>query len=122
MARIKAKPMNRMATPISPGTVTVLPSIKTVNGFRTPPIQAQSINPYIDQGSGVTPAGPPAPPPQHPQAARLYYTNGGPAQYAPVNYTANLQVYVSIFCYYIYFFNCNNYNFSLHTIAIIFVK
>ncbi|XP_016658274.1 la-related protein 4 isoform X3 [Acyrthosiphon pisum] len=88
MARIKAKPMNRMAAPISP-----VPVIKTVNGFRTPPMQAQPINPYIDQG--VTQSGPPAPPPQHPQAARLFYTNGGPAQYAPVNYAAaNLQVYL----------------------------
>ncbi|XP_050423319.1 la-related protein 4 isoform X2 [Adelges cooleyi] len=90
MARIKAKPMNRMAAPISPGSVAGMPGIKTVNGFRTPPMQAQPINPYIEQGP---PAGPPAPPPQHPQAARLYYTNGGPPQYAPVNYAANLQVY-----------------------------
>lgn len=97
MARIKAKPMNRMAAPISPGTVAGIPGMKNVNGFRSPPIQAhQSINPYIEQGPGVTPAGPPAPPPQHPQAARLFYTNGGPTQYAPVNYAANLQVYVSI--------------------------
>lgn len=103
MARIKAKPMNRMAVPISPGAVTAgLPGMKTVNGFRTPPIQAQPINPYIDQSPGVSPAGPPAPPPQHPQAARLFYTNGGPAQYAPVNYAANLQVYVSVF-YVLYF-------------------
>lgn len=103
MARIKAKPMNRMAVPISPGAVVAgLPGIKTVNGFRTPPIQAQPINPYIDQSSGVPPAGPPAPPPQHPQAARLFYTNGGPTQYAPVNYAANLQVYVSVF-YVLYF-------------------
>ncbi|XP_025420642.1 la-related protein 4 isoform X3 [Sipha flava] len=94
MARIKAKPMNRMAAPISPGTVAGIPGMKTVNGFRTPPIQAQPINPYIDQGPGITAAGPPAPPPQHPQAARLFYTNGGPAQYAPVNYAANLQVYL----------------------------
>lgn len=103
MARIKAKPMNRMATPISPGAVAGMPGMKTVNGFRTPPMQAQPINPYIDQGPGVTPAGPPAPPPQHPQAARLFYTNGGPAQYAPVNYATNLQVYVSIFEYYYVF-------------------
>lgn len=96
MARIKAKPMNRMAAPISSGTVAGIPVIKTVNGFRTPPMQAQPINPYIDQGANVTSAGPPAPPPQHPQTTRLFYTNGGPAQYAPVNYAANLQVYVSI--------------------------
>ncbi|XP_050538415.1 la-related protein 4 isoform X2 [Daktulosphaira vitifoliae] len=90
MARIKAKPMNRMTAPISPGAVAGIPGIKTINGFRTPPIQAQTINPYIEPGP---PSGPPAPPPQHPQAARLYYTNNGP-QYAPVNYaTANLQVY-----------------------------
>ncbi|XP_025195766.1 la-related protein 4 isoform X1 [Melanaphis sacchari] len=95
MARIKAKPMNRMAAPISPGAVAGIPGMKTVNGFRTPPMQAQPINPYIDQGPGVTQSGPPAPPPQHPQAARLFYTNGGPAQYAPVNYAAaNLQVYL----------------------------
>lgn len=94
MARIKAKPMNRMAAPISPGTAAGMPGIKTVNGFRTPPMQAQPINPYIDQGPGVTPAGPPPPPPPHPQA-RLFYTNGGP-QYGPVNYAANVQVYVSI--------------------------
>lgn len=101
MARIKAKPMNRMAAPISPGTVAGIPGIKTVNGFRTPPMQAQTINPYIDQGPGVTQSGPPAPPPQHPQAARLFYTNGGPAQYAPVNYAAaNLQVYVSVSNYF----------------------
>lgn len=96
MARIKAKPMNRMAAPISP-----VPVIKTVNGFRTPPMQAQPINPYLDQG--VTQSGPPAPPPQHPQTARLFYTNGGPAQYAPVNYAAaNLQVYVSVSNYFMY--------------------
>jgi len=99
MARIKAKPMNRISTAISPGTVAGMPGIKAVNGFRTPPIQSQPINPYIDQGPGVTQAGPPAPPPQHPQAARLFYTNGGPAQYAPVNYATNLQVYVCIFGY-----------------------
>ncbi|KAE9530960.1 hypothetical protein AGLY_011422 [Aphis glycines] len=93
MARIKAKPMNRMAAPISPGAVAGIPGMKTVNGFRTPPMQAQPINPYIDQGPGVTQSGPPAPPPQHPQAARLFYTNGGPAQYAPVNYAAaNLHI------------------------------
>ncbi|VVC39514.1 Hypothetical protein CINCED_3A001285 [Cinara cedri] len=95
MARIKAKPMNRMAAPISPSAVPGMPGMKTVNGFsRTPPMQAQTINPYIDQGPGVATTGPPAPPPQHPQAARLFYTNGGPAQYAPVNYAANLQVYL----------------------------
>lgn len=100
MARIKAKPMNRMTAPISSGTAAVMPGIKTANGFRTPPIQAQSINPYIEQGPGVTPTGPPAPPPQHPQTARLFYTNGGPAQYAPVNYAANLQVYVRVSNFY----------------------
>lgn len=101
MARIKAKPSshgNRIAS-ITQLNIGVQNCLKNLDGvtMNTSPIP-QAVHSYIDQGPGVTPAGPPVPPPQHPQATRLFYTtNGGPAQYTPVNYAANLQVYVSTY-------------------------
>lgn len=80
MARIKAKPMNRL--PLPPVRAGGLASMK--NGYRTPPGT-------YDPNAGPFQAPPPTPGAQQ----RFLYTNGSSIP-PPVNYSNQVHVYVSI--------------------------
>lgn len=77
MARIKAKPMNRLPMP------PVGPSMGPMkNGYRTPPAAAVTA-PVFD------------PTTSYPATQRLFYTNGSSLP-PGVNYGSQVQIYVSV--------------------------
>lgn len=78
MARIKAKPMNRLPMP------PVGPAIGPIgkNGYRTPP--AATVTPPV-----FDPTTP------YPTTQRLFYTNGSSLT-PSVNYGSQVQIYVSV--------------------------
>ncbi|XP_072154181.1 uncharacterized protein [Bemisia tabaci] len=87
MARIKAKPMNRL--PMSAPVGGMAGGMK--NGYRTPPGAAPMYDPVASYPHPVHPPapGPPPGPPPHP---RFLYANGGSLQ--TVNYNPNqVQIY-----------------------------
>lgn len=86
MARIKAKPMNRLPIPPVPGVK---------NGFRSTPPQTAMYDPST------------FPPGQQ----RFVYANGTPGPPGSVSYANQVQLYVS----FIYLFQINKKKLSLYT-------
>ncbi len=93
MARIKAKPMNRLPMSSVPSSVVGLK-----NGYRTPsgattPVGAPppATNAVYEPAPSYQPQPHPPPPTSH---QRFVYTNSSPLHPA-INYTNQLQLYVS---------------------------
>ncbi|XP_065214449.1 la-related protein 4 isoform X2 [Planococcus citri] len=91
MARIKAKPMNRLPISSVPSAV-----VNMKNGYRTPPGTATPVGAPAPAASAVfEPAPsyqPPPPPPPHTSHQRFLYTNSSTLPPA-INYANQLQIY-----------------------------
>lgn len=102
MARIKAKPMNRLPISSVPSAV-----VNMKNGYRTPPGTATPVGAPAPAASAVyEPAPsyqPPPPPPPHTSHQRFLYTNSSTLPPA-INYANQLQIYVSVLHKYLHFF------------------
>lgn len=94
MARIKAKPMNRLPINTMPGSV-----VNMKNGYRTPTGTVSPAGPPAPAPGAVyepAPSYQPQPPPPPAPHQRFLYTNSGTLP-PTLNYPNHLQIYVSTY-------------------------